>query len=103
MKKLVLLAVCCAALCMVGGLAKGGVEFDLSQQMLVWTSSPSVAWAYAEWSYGSNSYVNLGSGVGGGGQVAWSNPYYNTWYAAYFYDYSLGRFYSIMYSRFIQV
>jgi hypothetical protein len=88
---------------MIGGVSNGGVEFRLTQQMEVWASSSYVAWAYAEWSFGSSSYENLASGVGSGGHVTWSMPYYNTWYASYFYDYSIGNFWSLMFSKWNRV
>jgi hypothetical protein len=96
MKKWIILTACCVAL--AAAFTYGAAEFRTSQNLTVFTSSPSTVWFFAEWDYTDSVERSTGSGVGNTTTVLVNWPYYNRYYGMYFYDYGIGRFYSILYS-----
>lgn len=96
MRKWMILSACCIAL--AAAFTYGAAELRKTQNLAVFTDPQSTVWFFSEWDYMSAVQRSTGSGVGSSSTVYVTWPYYDRYYGMYFYDYTLGRYYSIMYT-----
>lgn len=78
--------------------AQGAVYFQSIQQLRINTGTPSLTWYFQQIDYATGAKVTETSGVGSSSLVTIYWSYTDRFYGLAFYDYSLGRFFSIMYT-----